>query len=60
MRRLKLAIGAILLLGIPVSLAGAQAPVPTVAVTASGSSITLTPSGPLAAGPDALHARRQG
>jgi hypothetical protein len=50
-RRLKLAIGAILLLGIPVTLAAAQAPVPTVAVTANGSSITLTPSGTLAAGP---------
>lgn len=51
MRRLKFACGAILLLGIPVTLAAAQTPVPTVAVTASGSSITLTPSGPLAAGP---------
>jgi hypothetical protein len=50
-RRLKLACGAILLLGIPVTLAAAQTPVPTVAVTASGSSIALTPSGPLAAGP---------
>jgi hypothetical protein len=50
-RRLKLACGAILLLGISVTVAAAQAPVPTVAVTASGSSITLTPSGALAAGP---------
>lgn len=51
MRRLKLACGAVLLLGIPVTLAAAQSPVPTVAVTANGSSITLTPSGTLAAGP---------
>jgi hypothetical protein len=50
-RRLRLACGAILLLGIPVTLAAAQTPVPTVAVTASGSNITLAPSGPLAAGP---------
>jgi hypothetical protein len=49
--RLKLACGAILLLGIPVTLAVAQSPVPTVAVTANGSTITLTPAGALASGP---------
>jgi len=50
-RRVKLACGAILLLGIPVAVAAAQTPVPTVAVTGAKSSITLTPSGPIAAGP---------
>ena len=51
MRKLRLALGAILLLGIPVALAGAQTSVPTVAVTATGGNITLEPSGPIAAGP---------
>jgi hypothetical protein len=50
-RKLRLALGAILLLGVPVALAGAQTSVPTVAVTASGGNITLQPSGPIAAGP---------
>jgi hypothetical protein len=50
-RKLRLALGAILLLGIPVALAGAQTSVPTVAVTATGGNITLDPSGPIAAGP---------
>ena len=51
MRKLKLAFAAILLLGVPVTLAAAQTSVPTVAVTAAGGSITLEPSGPIAAGP---------
>jgi hypothetical protein len=50
-RRVKFACGAILLLGIPVAVAAAQTSVPTVAVTGAKSSITLTPSGPIAAGP---------
>jgi hypothetical protein len=50
-RKLRLALGAMLLLGVPVALAGAQTSVPTVAVTASGGNITLAPSGPIAAGP---------
>jgi hypothetical protein len=50
-RKLRLALGAILLLGIPAALAGAQTSVPTVAVTAGGGNITLEPSGPIAAGP---------
>ena len=51
MRKLRLALGAILLLGVPAALAGAQTSVPTVAVTATGANITLEPSGPIAAGP---------
>jgi hypothetical protein len=50
-RKLRLALGAILLLGIPVALAGAQTSVPTVAVTATGGNVTLEPAGPIAAGP---------
>jgi hypothetical protein len=50
-RKIRLALGAILLLGIPAALAGAQTSVPTVAVTATGGNITLDPSGPIAAGP---------
>jgi hypothetical protein len=50
-RKLRLALGAILLLGIPAALAGAQTSVPTVAVTAAGGNITLEPSGPIAGGP---------
>ena len=51
MRKLRLALGAILILGVPAALAGAQTSVPTVAVTAAGGNITLEPSGPIAAGP---------
>ncbi len=51
MRKIRLALGAILLLGIPAALAGAQTSVPTVAVTAAGGNVTLEPSGPIAAGP---------
>ena len=51
MRKLRLALGAILLLGIPAALAGAQTSVPTVAVTATGGNVTLEPSGPIAGGP---------
>ena len=51
MRKLRLALGAILLVGVPVTLAAAQTSVPTVAVTSAGGNITLEPSGPLAAGP---------
>jgi hypothetical protein len=50
-RKIKLALGAILLLGVPAALAGAQTSVPTVAVTAAGGNITLEPSGPIAGGP---------
>jgi hypothetical protein len=50
-RKFRLALGAILLLGIPAALAGAQTSVPTVAVTAAGGNITFEPSGPIAAGP---------
>jgi hypothetical protein len=48
---LKLACGAILLLGVLVTLAAAQTPVPTVTVTGARGSITLEPSGPIGAGP---------
>jgi hypothetical protein len=50
-RKLRLAFGAILLLGVPVTLAAAQSSVPTVAVTAANGNITLEPSGPIAGGP---------
>jgi hypothetical protein len=50
-RRLKLIIGAILLLGVPVTLAAAQSSVPTVAVSVSGGNVVLDPSGPIGAGP---------
>jgi hypothetical protein len=50
-RRLKLVIGAVLLLGVPVTLAAAQSSVPTVAVSASGSNVVLDSSGPIGAGP---------
>jgi len=43
-RRLPLALGAILLVGVPVTLAGAQTSVPTVAVTAANGNIMLEPS----------------
>jgi hypothetical protein len=50
-RRVKLIIGAILLLGVPVTLAAAQSSVPTVAVSASGGNVVLDPSGPIGSGP---------
>jgi len=50
-RRVKLIIGAVLLLGVPVTLAAAQSSVPTVAVSVSGSNVVLDPSGPIGAGP---------
>jgi hypothetical protein len=50
-RKLILALLAILLLGGTVTLAAAQTSVPTVAVTAAGGNITLEPSGPIAGGP---------
>ena len=50
MRRVKLIIGAVLLLGVPVTLAAAQSSVPTVAVSVSGSNVVLDPSGPIGAG----------
>ncbi len=51
MRRVKLFIGAVLLLGIPVTLAAAQSSVPTVGVSVSGSNVVLDPAGPIGAGP---------
>lgn len=51
MRRVKFVCGVILLIGIPVAVAVAQSPVPTVAVAGAKGSIALTPSGPIAAGP---------
>jgi hypothetical protein len=50
-RRVKLIIGAVLLLGVPVTLAAGQSSVPTVAVSVSGSNVVLDPSGPIGAGP---------
>jgi hypothetical protein len=50
-RKLALALLAMLLLGVSVTLAAAQTSVPTVAVTAAGGNITLEPSGPIAGGP---------
>ena len=60
MRRVKLAIGAVLLLGIPVTLADAQAPVPTVAVSVSGTSVVLDPAAPIGAGPTRFTFEGQG
>ena len=51
MRKLGLIFGAILLVGVSVTLAAAQTSVPTVAVTAARGNITLEPSGPIAGGP---------
>jgi hypothetical protein len=50
-RRLKMALGAILLLAVPVTIAAAQTSVPTVAVTHARGSTTLEGSGPIGAGP---------
>jgi hypothetical protein len=50
-RRLKLAIGAVLLLGACVGLAQAQTSVPSVTVTAANGNITLSPAGPIGGGP---------
>jgi hypothetical protein len=50
-RRVKLIIGAVLLLGVSVTLAAAQPSVPTVAVSMSGGNVVLEPSGPIGAGP---------
>jgi hypothetical protein len=49
--RVKLIVGAVLLLAVPVTLAAAQSSVPTVAVSASGGNVVLDPSGPIGAGP---------
>ncbi len=51
MRRVMLVIGAVVLVGVPVTLAAAQSSVPTVAVSASGGNVVLEPSGPIGAGP---------
>jgi hypothetical protein len=48
--RIKLIIGAVLLLGVSVTLAAAQSSVPTVTVSVSGSNVVLDPSGPIGAG----------
>jgi len=50
-RRAMLVIGAILLLGVPITLAAAQSSVPTVAVSTSGGNVVLEPSGPIGSGP---------
>jgi hypothetical protein len=50
-RRVRLIIGAVLLLGVPVTLAVAQSSVPTVGVSVSGSNVVLNSSGPIGAGP---------
>jgi hypothetical protein len=50
-RKVMLVIGAVLLVGVPVTLATAQSSVPTVAVSASGGNVVLEPSGPIGAGP---------
>jgi hypothetical protein len=51
MFRLKLALGAILLLAVPVTLAGAQGSAPTVAVTVSQGNMTFAPAAPTTGGP---------
>lgn len=51
MLRLKLALGAILLLAVPVTLASAQGSAPTVAVTVSQGNLTFAPAAPTTGGP---------
>ena len=60
MRRVMLVIGAIVLVGVPVTLAAAQSSVPTVAVSKSGGTVVLDPSGPIAAGPTRFTFNGQG
>jgi hypothetical protein len=48
--RIKLIMGAVLLLGVSVTVAAAQSSVPTVTVSVSGSNVVLDPSGPIGAG----------
>ena len=60
MRRVKLIIGAVLVLGVPVTLAAAQSSVPTVSVRASGPNVVLEPSGPIGAGPTRFTFEGQG
>jgi hypothetical protein len=55
-----LACGAIAIVAVLVAAAPAQTPVPTVAVNASGSAITVTPAGQLAAGPTRFQFTRSG
>jgi hypothetical protein len=50
-RRVMLVIGAVVLVGVPVTLAAAQSSVPTVAVSVSGGNVVLDPSGPIGGGP---------
>ncbi len=51
MLKLKLALGAVLLLAVPVTLASAQGSAPTVAVTVSQGNIAFAPAAPTAGGP---------
>ena len=60
MRRVKLIIGAVLLLAVPVTLAAAQSSVPTLSVRASGPNVVLEPSGPIGAGPTRFTFEGQG
>ena len=60
MLRLKLALGAVLLLAVPVTLAGAQGSAPTVAVTVSQGNMTFAPSAPTAGGPTRFTYRGRG
>jgi hypothetical protein len=50
-RALKVACGALLLLAVVAAVAAAQTPVPTVAVTAGATAVTVDTPGPIAAGP---------
>jgi hypothetical protein len=59
-RRVKLIIGAVLLLAVPVTLAAAQSSVPTLSVRASGPNVVLEPSGPIGAGPTRFTFEGQG
>lgn len=60
MRTLKLACCAIVVVACLVAAAAAQAPVPTVAVSAGGSAVTIQPSGPIPAGPTRFAFSRSG
>ncbi|HZC14069.1 MAG TPA: hypothetical protein VE270_08620 [Thermoleophilaceae bacterium] len=56
----RLGVAIVVLVGVLATAATAQAPVPTVAVAAGPGSISVTPSGPIAAGPTRFSFRRSG
>jgi hypothetical protein len=57
---MRLAVAVAVLVGVLATAATAQAPVPTVQVTAGAGSISVTPAGPIAAGPTRFEFSRSG